>query len=60
MVYTIIPNLITYPAYSLTGVTVDGVALANFDPNIFTYIIPVTQKPVLEYQHAANVIASEL
>ena len=60
MVYTITPNLMTYPEYSLTGVKVDGVALANFDPNVFTYIIPVSQKPVLEYEHAATVIASEL
>jgi len=59
-VYTITPNLITYPEYSLTGVTVDGTALANFDPNVFTYIIPVTQKPVLEYQHASTVIASNI
>ena len=60
VVYTITPNLMTYPEYSLTGVKVDGVALANFDPNVFTYIIPVSQKPVLEYEHAATVIASEL
>ena len=60
VVYTITPNLMTYPEYSLTGVKVDGVALANFDPNVFTYIIPVSQKPVLEYEHAATVTASEL
>ena len=60
MVYTITPNLMTYPEYSLTGVKIDGVEMENFDPNVFTYIIPVSQKPVLEYQHAANVIASEL
>lgn len=54
-VYTITPNLLTYPEYSLTGVKVDGVALANFDPNTFTYILPVTQKPKLEYLHAADV-----
>ena len=60
VVYTITPNLMTYPEYSLTGVKVDGVALANFDPNVFTYIIPVSQKPVLDYEHAATVIASEL
>ncbi len=59
-VYTITPNLMAYPHYSLTGVKVDGVEFANFDPNVFTYIIPVTQKPVLEYLHAANVMASEL
>lgn len=57
-VYTITPNLKTYPEYSLTGVTVEGVELAHFDPNVFTYIIPVTQKPVLEYQHATEIIAS--
>ena len=55
-VYTITPQIMSL----LTGVTVDGVALANFDPEVFTYIIPVTQKPLLEYQHAANVMATEL
>lgn len=54
-VYTITPNLLTYPEYSLTGVKVDSVALANFDPNVFTYIIPVSKKPKLEYEHAADV-----
>ena len=60
IVYTITPNLNTFPEYSLTGVKVDGVALENFDPNVLTYIIPVTQKPVLEYEHAATVTASEV
>ena len=56
-VYTITPQLITYPYYSLTGIKVDGAELPNFDPNTFTYILPVTQKPVLEYLHAADVEA---
>lgn len=56
-VYTITPQLMTYPDYSLTGVKVDGAELPNFDPNVFTYIIPVTQKPVLEYLHAADMEA---
>ena len=60
IVYTITPNLNTFPEYSLTGVKVDGVALENFDPNVLTYIIPVTQKPVLEYEHAATVTANEV
>ena len=59
-VYTIMPQLMTYPEYSLTSVKVDGVALDNFDPNIFTYVIPVTQKPVLEYQSAANIEVNTL
>ncbi len=56
-VYTITPQLMTYPDYSLTGIKVDGTELPNFDPNTFTYILPVTQKPVLEYLHAADVEA---
>ena len=59
-VYTITPKLLTYPTYSLTGVKVDGVELANFDPNVFTYIIPVTQKPQLEYQHPEGTETSAL
>lgn len=54
-VYTITPQLMSYPDYSLTGIKVDGVELPNFDPNTFTYILPVTQKPVLEYLHATDV-----
>ncbi len=56
-VYTITPQLMTYPDYSLTGIKVDGAELPNFDPNVFTYILPVTQKPVLEYLHAAEMEA---
>ena len=54
-VYTITPQLMTYPDYSLMGIKVDGTELPNFDPNTFTYILPVTQKPVLEYLHAEGV-----
>ena len=56
-VYTITPQLMTYPDYSLTGIKVDGAELSNFDPNVFTYILPVTQKPVMEYLHAADMEA---
>ena len=59
-VYTITPQLMTYPEYSLTDVKVDGVTLENFDPNVFTYVIPVTQKPVLEYTSAANIEVNTL
>ena len=59
-VYTITPQLMTYPDYSLTGIKVDGVELPNFDPNTFTYILPVTQKPVLEYLHATDVATNVL
>ena len=56
-VYTITPQLMSYPNYSLTGIKVDGTELPNFDPNTFTYILPVTQKPILEYLHAEDVEA---
>ena len=59
-VYTITPHLTAYPAYSLTGVKVNGEELANFDPNVFNYIIPVEQKPTLEYQHPEGIEASAL
>ena len=59
-VYTITPQVKTYPEYSLTGVKVDGTEFPNFDPNTFTYIIPVAQKPVLEYLHAADIEANVL
>ena len=60
VVYTITPTVTPYPEYSLTSVKVDGVELANFDPNVFTYIIPVSQKPVLEYEHATGVSTNEV
>ena len=60
VVYTITPTVTPYPEYALTGVKVDGVELANFDPSVFTYIIPVTSKPALEYVHSASVTASEV
>lgn len=59
-VYTITPQVMSYPDYSLTGIKVDSVELPNFDPNTFTYIIPVAQKPVLEYLHAADIEANVL
>lgn len=59
-VYTITPQVVPYPEYSLTGVKVNDEALADFDPNTFTYIIPVTQKPILEYQHDEAVIVSDI
>ena len=61
-VYTITPKVADYPVYSLINVTVDGAALANFNPNVLTYVIPVTAKPVLTYAHtgAAGVTAATL
>ena len=59
-VYTITPQVKTYPEYSLTGVKVNGTEFPNFDPNTFTYIITVAQKPVLEYLHAADIEANVL
>lgn len=61
-VYTITPKVADYPVYSLINVTVDGAALANFNPNVLTYVIPVTAKPALTYAHtgAAGVTATTL
>lgn len=61
-VYTITPKVADYPVYSLINVTVDGAALANFNPNVLTYVIPVTAKPALTYAHtgAAGVTATKL
>lgn len=54
-VYTITPKVADYPVYSLVNVTVAGAALANFNPNVLTYVIPVTAKPVLTYAHTGAV-----
>ena len=48
-VYTITPNLMTYPEYSLTSVQLDGIAFEDFNPNTFNYIINTPTVPTLTY-----------
>lgn len=48
-VYTITPSLLTYPAYSLTSVQLDGIAFEDFNPNTFNYIITTPTVPTLTY-----------
>ena len=48
-VYTITPSLLTYPAYSLTSVQLDGIAFEDFNPNTFNYIINTPTVPTLTY-----------
>ena len=48
-VYTITPSLLTYPAYSLTSVQLDGIAFKDFNPNTFNYIITTPTVPTLTY-----------
>lgn len=48
-VYTITPSLLTYPAYSLISVQLDGIAFEDFNPNTFNYIITTPTVPTLTY-----------
>ena len=48
-VYTITPNLMTYPEYSLTSVQLDGIAFSDFNPNTFNYMINTPTAPTLTY-----------
>lgn len=61
-VYTITPVLTTQNPAVLTGITVDGVAIADFDQNRFTYVINRTQTniPNVVVGRAAGVECSPL
>ena len=48
-VYTITPQLTTYPGYSLTSVQLDGIAFSDFNPNTFNYMINTPTAPTLTY-----------
>ena len=48
-IYTITPNMPTADPAVLTQIKVNGTPIANFDPEQFSYIVPVTAKPVLRY-----------
>lgn len=46
-VYTITPQLTTYPEYSLTSVQLDSIAFSDFNPNTFNYMINTPTAPTL-------------
>lgn len=48
-VYTITPNLPTADPAVLTEIKVNGTPIVNFNTEQFSYIVPVTSKPVLRY-----------
>ena len=48
-VYTINPILQTEDPATLTDIQVDGTTITGFDPEKFSYIVPVTEKPRLRY-----------
>ncbi len=49
VVYTLTPEVETQNPAILTELKVNGVSVENFDPNRFSYIVPVTERPVIGY-----------
>ena len=47
--YTITPNMPTADPAVLTQIKINGTPIANFNSEQFSYIVPVTSKPVLRY-----------
>ena len=48
-VYRIIPSVPTADPAVLTDIKVNGTTIAGFDPEHFSYIVKVTEKPILRY-----------
>lgn len=48
-VYTITPNMPTADPAVLTEIKINGTPIVNFNTEQFSYIVPVTSKPVLRY-----------
>lgn len=48
-VYRIIPSVPTADPAVLTDIKVNGTTIAGFDPEHFSYIVKVTDKPILRY-----------
>lgn len=48
-VYRIIPSVPTADPAVLTDIRVDGATIAGFNPEHFSYIVKVTDKPILRY-----------
>ena len=48
-IYTITPILPTEDPAVLVGIEVNGVSIENYNPENFSYIVPVTEKPVIRY-----------
>ena len=46
-VYTITPHVNPYDPATLTDITIDGVSLPNFSPDVFNYVISVASAPTV-------------
>ena len=53
-VYTLTPQLETQNPAVLESITIDGTPLADFDKNRFTYIVNVTNVPIVDYTEQNN------
>ena len=52
VVYTLTPQVETQDPAVLTDIQVNGVTIEGFDPNRFSYIANIIQKPVITYTYA--------
>ena len=48
-VYRIIPTVPTEDPATLTDIKVNGNTITGFNPEKFSYIVPITEKPILRY-----------
>lgn len=54
-VYTIKPNVIRYNPATLTGILVDDVEIEEFQPDRYSYVVPVTNVPSVTTMQAEGV-----
>lgn len=59
-VYTLVPRRAKYDDAMLLGITVDGIALDGFSPDVYNYVTSVTQEPVVAYQLPTGATATVL
>ena len=53
--YTIVPVLNQTNPATLTGITLDGTAIADFEPERYTYVVNVSQQPLISTTKASGV-----
>ena len=58
--YTLTPQVETQNPAVLTGITVNGQLVKDFDPNRFSYIVNVTSSPIIEYTKGDKVVGEIL
>ena len=58
VVYTLTPAVATQDPAVLTDIKVNGVTIEGFDANRFSYIVNITQNPVIQYTPATGAMVN--